>query len=59
MRWTLILLGLQTIGLSSALATPRSIHEAMQAAASAPDSEMYIAGAVALGIFALARRRVA
>jgi hypothetical protein len=59
MRWTLMIFGLNAVALSSALALPRTIQETIQSAAATPDSEIYFAGAITLGIFALARRRVA
>ena len=59
MRWKLPLLALQSVGLSFALTSHRNIQETLQAAATAPDSEIYLAAAITLGIVALARRRVA
>lgn len=59
MRWTLPILALHSVGLNAAFALHRNLHETLQSAAAAPDSEIYFAAAVAVGIFALARRRVA
>jgi hypothetical protein len=59
MRWILPILVLQSAGLPSAFALHRNLQETLQSAAAAPDSEIYFAAAIALGIFALARRRVA
>ncbi|MBL8210291.1 MAG: hypothetical protein JNK87_06245, partial [Bryobacterales bacterium] len=52
MRWTLPILVLHSVGLNAAFALHRNIHETLQSAAAAPDSEIYFAAAVAVGIFA-------
>lgn len=55
MNW-LVLCGL---GATSVQAMPRPLQETLQAVAGAPDSEMFMAGAITLFILGLVRRRMA